>query len=372
MQTDKKQLNWLLVLTLAVLLLVAILPFGASARVVCALVMVPIVVLQSIVCKKRDILSINKSQVWMILATCALLFVMGMYLFGLRVGFARSYRFSLSSVFLNILPIAVIIVSTEHLRSVSLAQKNRLAGVLSFFAILLCDILICSRLTEIGTFNRFMDVVGLTLMPAVVENLLFHYLVKRYGVLPNITYRAIMGLYAYLIPYVPAISNALVALFKMFVVLFLYVFLDALFEKKRKYATKKKNLFAVPLTILCLCLMTGAVMVISNQFAVGSYVIATPSMTGELNVGDVVIYEKYDDQLIKEGQVLVFRKSGQVTIHRVTKIENINGQNRYITKGDANEHSDSGFIVASDIIGLVNYKLPFMGYPTLWLRSLFK
>jgi signal peptidase len=112
-------------------------------------------------------------------------------------------------------------------------------------------------------------------------------------------------------------------------------------------------------------------MVISNQFFIGTYVIATESMTGELNKGDAAIYERYDDQTITEGQVIAFEKNGIVVIHRVVDIQIINGQTRYFTKGDANEGLDSGFIFDSNIIGLINFKIPYIGYPTLWLRSLF-
>lgn len=112
-------------------------------------------------------------------------------------------------------------------------------------------------------------------------------------------------------------------------------------------------------------------MLISNQFYYGAYVIATESMTGELNRGDVAIYESYEEQLIIEGQVIVFEQNGSAIVHRVVDIEIINGITRYHTKGDANEDWDADYILDSDIIGLVNYKLPFLGYPTLWVRSLF-
>ena len=59
-------------------------------------------------------------------------------------------------------------------------------------------------------------------------------------------------------------------------------------------------------------------------------------------------------------------------VHRVADIQIINGTTRYYTKGDANEDLDTGFITDANIVGLVNYKLPFVGFPTLWIRSLFK
>ena len=113
-------------------------------------------------------------------------------------------------------------------------------------------------------------------------------------------------------------------------------------------------------------------MIVSNQFKYGSYVVATPSMTGELNQGDIAIFEKIDDQPITEGQVIVFEKDGIVIIHRVVDIETVNGTTRYYTKGDANEDLDAGFIVRSNVIGFVNLKLPYLGYPTIWMRNMFK
>jgi signal peptidase len=95
-------------------------------------------------------------------------------------------------------------------------------------------------------------------------------------------------------------------------------------------------------------------------------------MTGELNKGDIAIYERYDDQVIEEGQVIVFRDGNKHVIHRVVDKSNINGEFRYYTKGDANEHLDAGYITDSDIKGVVVLNLPYFGYPTLWLRDLFK
>ena len=113
-------------------------------------------------------------------------------------------------------------------------------------------------------------------------------------------------------------------------------------------------------------------MLVSNHFKYGAYVIATPSMTGELNQGDVALYETLDDSPITEGQVIVFEKNGIVVIHRVEKIETVNGISRYYTKGDANDDMDAGYIHRSSIIGIVNFKIPYIGYPTIWIRNMFK
>ena len=48
----------------------------------------------------------------------------------------------------------------------------------------------------------------------------------------------------------------------------------------------------------------------------------------------------------------------------------MDGERRYITKGDANEGNDSGYRTDSDIVGVVRLKVVYIGYPSLWLRQI--
>ena len=116
--------------------------------------------------------------------------------------------------------------------------------------------------------------------------------------------------------------------------------------------------------------MTSLVMIISCQFRFGALVIATESMTGEINKGDAIVYEQLDDQKITEGQVIVFTKNKLKIVHRVDEIEIINNETRYYTKGDANDDRDLGYITSADIDGVVLFKVAYVGYPTLWLREI--
>ena len=198
----------------------------------------------------------------------------------------------------------------------------------------------------------------------------------RYGFLPNIIYRALTVWVFYLIPYGSAISDGILALINLFLPIGIYFFIDSLYEKKKKYALGTRNRFTLflsrVLTVVAAVIMIGTVMLISNQFSYGAFVIATESMTGEINKGDVAIFEKYEDQPLQEGQVIVFVQNKSMVIHRIVDIQIINERTRYYTKGDANEDMDSGWRTEGDIVGLVNYELPYLGFPTLWLRSLFR
>ncbi|MBQ9112041.1 MAG: signal peptidase I [Clostridia bacterium] len=371
MYIDKKILYAISISSVAALFLALIIPenFG---RVIGAALLLPLAVIVCRLVKKRSILSINKKAVLGLMAVIALLYLILYYLTGLHFGFYRSiYTFEFSLFTKFIFPIAVMIISGEIMRSVLRAQNNKLVDVLVYVIGVLSEVLILSTLGQIQTFNKFMDVVGLTFLPAITANLLYHYLSKRYGAVPNIVYRSLITIFPYIIPYTSAIPDSLYAFVKILIPLLIYWFIDMLYEKKRRFAVKKKNKLSYVGAVLLAAVLLSFVMLISCQFRYGALVIATDSMTGEVNKGDAVIFEQYDDQTIVVGQVIVFRKDNNLIVHRVVDIKRINGFNRYYTKGDVNEDLDVGYITDADVVGLAYFKVPFVGYPTIFVRSLF-
>ena len=372
--TDKKQLHIISASVLAALLIVFFIPFETAGRVIAALIMAAAAVVAAVLLKKRSILSMNKHQVLMIMAVITVVYLMLYYLTGLGFGFQKNpYGLVGKFILESFVPIAVIIAASEMFRYVIRSGEDKCADVLCFISCVLAEMIACSTASvAVSSFNRFMELVAETMLPAIVAGTLYHYLSKRYGPYPGMVYRAGTTLYLYLIPVVPAMAKSLHAFADLIIPIAIFLFIDALFERKRRYALGKKSKFGTVITVTAIAMMLSLVMLISNQFHFGTLVIATDSMTGEINKGDAVIFERYDGRLIKEGQVIVFDKDGSMIVHRVDEIEIIDGQTRYYTKGDANEDRDSGYIGKASIVGTVGYKIPYVGYPTLWMRSLFK
>lgn len=371
--TDKKVLHIISASTLAALLIIFFIPFDTVGRVLAAFALAVAAAASYIFIKKRSILSMNKKQVTMIITAIAFVYLMLYYLSGIKLGFFKNpYALNGSVFFTRFLPTVAVIVASEIMRYILRAQEDKTADLLSYLSCVVGEMIVCSTASvAISSFNNFMDLVALTMFPAIIANLLYHYLSKRYGFYPNMIYRLITSLYIYIIPVKPNVSNSLMAFITLMMPLIIFLFVDSLYERKIRYALEKKSKLAIPITVIAVAIMIFVVLVVSNQFVIGSYVIATESMTGELNKGDAAIYERYEDQTVAEGQVIAFEKDDIVVIHRVVDIQIINGQTRYFTKGDTNDSNDSGFIFDSNIIGLVKFKIPFIGYPTLWLRSLF-
>jgi len=360
----------------SIILVIALLPLLALIKPIGRLIAVALLGAAAVIAwlfiKKRNILSINKKAILLIMSVSGLLYVVLYYLSGLSLGFSGNpYSLSGKIFFYYIIPIAAIIVLYEFVRSILQAQNDRFASCLAFFAGVIVDILISNILVSLRSFNGFMDLVGCVIFPALTANLLYNYVSKRYGMYPNIIYRSIITLSTYIFNVIPLVPDSLYSFAALFVPLIIYYFIDLLYEKKHRNAVQKPSKWRyVPLAAFIVFVIFTA-MLISNRFGFGTYVIATESMTGEINKGDVVIYDEYDGEILTVGQVIAFERNDSVFIHRVIDIENINGVNRYYTKGDANEDPDDGFVTDGDILGIIKIKMPYVGYPTIWVNSLF-
>ena len=354
------------------LLATALFATAESSKIVTACLLLPLTLLTCLLIKKRTVLSINKREVLLIVSIIAVLYVMAMQLSGLFFKFYKNPYFVNSEVFFKtVIPLAAIIIEIEIIRYVLLAQSNKVVSAIAFLSCVLAEVLAYSNIAGITSFNRFMDLVGMTLFPAITANIYYHYISKSYGALPNIAFRLISALYIYFVPTTSGMNDALVACIKLILPIIMLLFISALFDKKKKNAVRHGEKFSFACAALVVLAVVSVAMLISCQFRYGALVVGSESMTGEINKGDAIIYERYEDQKIEIGQVVVFTKGDSRIIHRVIDIERVNGELRYYTKGDANEFADSGYITDENIIGLTNLKIPYVGYPTIWIRNIF-
>ncbi len=372
MNKDKRILYISPLIIFAVLLIALFVDIGSS-KIVAACLLLPITVAVCLIIKKRGSLSINKREVLLLSTVVAVIYVVLVQMTGIYFGtYKNPYFINLDRFLKFVLPITVIIIAVEIVRYVFLLQKNKFVDFIIYLSCVIAEILMFSNLKSITTFNKFMDLVGLTLFPALCANVYYHYISKRYGAIPNIAFRLITTLYVYFIPRVTRMSDSLSSCINIVFPIIMLAFVSAMFEKKKTFAKNKGKALSRISVVLATVIIVSVAMLISCQFRFGAIVIATGSMTGEINKGDMIVYEQYDDQNIKEGQVIVFRENNSRIVHRVVKIENIGGEMRYYTKGDANEALDAGYRTEADIVGLTDVKIAYIGYPTLWLRELIK
>ncbi len=320
--------------------------------------------------KKRGELSIAKGQIAWFLPTIALFAVAVVYLSGIKFGFAQR-GVDVSVIWYSVIPITVTVVASELTRSVLLMQENKYITAASFVFTAAFEIAVLAEKSPLSSFTNFTAVIGMTVLPALASSVLYTHISKRYGALPVILYRAVLALYGKLIPIYPKIPDSLMAFAKIIFPFLVLGFIRLLYERRKLAVSRTKFSLKTVGVALSIIIMTLFVMLISCRFNYGMLVVATESMTGSIDVGDAIIYEDYDGEKIEEGQVAVFEKDGTTYIHRIVKIEHINGEIRYYTKGDANDANDAGHITEKNIVGLTDITIKYAGYPTLWMREIF-
>ena len=80
-----------------------------------------------------------------------------------------------------------------------------------------------------------------------------------------------------------------------------------------------------------------------------------------------------DASNIKIRDILQYQLERNAIIHRVTNIEEEDGKLYFTTKGDNNEFPDTKRVEENQVMGIVKFKIPYIGYPSVWFSEfLFK
>lgn len=324
--------------------------------------------------RKMPFSSVHRRAVLFVTAAGALLYTAALLLFGFRFGFfLADVTLTFRSLLVYVLPITVTVISSEIIRGAFLGQKGWLSWLLAFAIGVLSEVLLTTTFATATNFNRFMDLAGMALLPALAAQPLYQYTGKHYGIVPAITYRLITTLSPYLIPIKSGIPDSLGSFLSLLVPPALLFLLRLLYGRSVKHVPRGRGGVGMAVTVaVALVFISSFMMLISNEFRYRFLVIATESMTGSIDKGDGVIFEEFTGQFVEEGEVIVFLLNDRVTVHRVMDITYIDGVKRYFTKGDANDDWDHGSVTDEQVLGIVRAKLPYFGYPTLWLRGLFE
>lgn len=369
------------------IILIAFLFFALFAsniinRITLSIVLLIFAFVANLLFKKRTINSIYEKQVTISMVICAGVYLIILYLLGLYFDFVKpKIGLSLWSIINFIIPLSIAVVSSEIIRKKLLSQpaqikiknhKLNISLILIYISTVLIDLSIYTEVYNLTNLDDFLKALGYVLFASLSCNLLYNYISNRFNYKGIIIYRLITILYIYILPVIPDMYIFFQSFYRMLFPYLIYIFLEKNFGQKlftNTYVEKRNNIVGNTVLIV---VMTLIIMLISCQFKYGMLVIGSESMTGTLNKGDAIIYEEYKNQEIELGKIIIFDYNGLQTIHRVIDIKNINGEKRYYTQGDANKDPDAGYRTEKEIIGVIDLKIKHIGYPTLWLRSIFK
>jgi len=222
------------------------------------------------------------------------------------------------------------------------------------------------------------DYLLTTFLPLLVINFFLTYICTSDSLLGVLLFRCTYSLVPIFAPVLPNITQLFMALIVFSVVFIMFIIYDKhMYEDKHKQFRKAKpykwGRFIVPGLILVSCLGFGF-----GLFPVTPLAVASNSMQGTFNRGDMVIVQKLDAGkvagTVKLDDVIQFNLAGRPTVHRVIAImTDVGGAvTGYVTKGDNNPSPDTFPVAPEMVVGIVKFSIPILGFPSVLLSELSK
>lgn len=298
---------------------------------------------------------------------------------GLFIGFNKTgYNLRVISILENIIPVILIITMTEIIRYIFITKCSlyKTIYLLLMIVFILFDITLSINRYNLQILDELVNVIISIILPSISKNIMLNYLTLKVGYKPAILYRFIFELPIYFFPIFPDFGMYIESILKIVSPAILMYMIHYSFEKirnkeviikKTKFNYETINLIVFSIIILMIVSLS------SGWFKYYFLTIGSESMTGSINKGDIIIVKKLNDNEInnlKEGDILVFQHSKKIIVHRIVRILVIQNNNYFYTKGDYNESEDGYPIEKKDIIGTTSFRMPYLGYPAVWLNEL--
>lgn len=120
----------------------------------------------------------------------------------------------------------------------------------------------------------------------------------------------------------------------------------------------------VVLIVLCAVFLMG-----SRIMGYQVYTVISGSMEPEYRVGDLLYVKKVDVNTIKAGDPITFILNEDLVVatHRVVRVDSEN--QRFYTKGDANEIEDNDPVHFNNVIGVPQFSIPLLGYVSDYIQN---
>ena len=318
---------------------------------------------------------VNKYQTMFILIISYLIIYV---LLGLFLGYVKSiYSHALLGILKNIWDYIIPIIFIELIRNILV--RNSCNSKIVFLIIVLLFTLIDIDLFNIISLTNKAEIFKSTfsiILPAVIKNLSLTYISKTSGYTTNLIYLLPQKLTNIILPIFPDLDWYFISLLGILLPVFAFIIIKHLDDKiessKSKSRLKKEKpiriiILITPLIIFCLF--------VAGIFKYKPTAIVSNSMHPIFDRGDVVIIEKLDrkkSRNLKKYDIIEYKLKNIIVSHRIIHIEKHNdGSISYITKGDNNNTSDNEKVSSNQIIGIVKFRIPKVGYPSVWLNDFF-
>ena len=227
------------------------------------------------------------------------------------------------------------------------------------------------QLFSVSTVEAYVKLITVDFIPAIVTSMLLTYLAFTSGLGAMLVYRLGMVAMTILPPVVPKHDWYIIGMSAMLVALAVYVTVEQTqrdHERGRHHYTQVRRAYEAMMTATLVAL----VLFMTGIFTYKPMAIVSNSMVPVFSRGSVVIVQNAIDPMdIKVGDIIQYETTGKMITHRVVAIDAAadgSGKRVFITKGD-NVGSRDPLVAASQVRGIIRSQIPYIGYPTIWLKE---
>lgn len=300
------------------------------------------------------------------------------YFLGLFSGFVKSsYSLSFINIIKNTFPVIALILISELMRYVlfNKTKRNLPCLIIGCLLFVMVDVNTMVHIYDVKTALGITKMICLVVFPSITKNIFLTYLTMKVGYKNGIIYRLITEISTYLLPIFPDFGEYINVLLKTVLPIAIMARLNNMFNyysvrkiKDSRYNNRKLVLYSViTFALLTIVLLT------SGLFTYQALTIGSGSMSPAIEKGDVIILKGMKNEearKIKKGDVLVYNHDNKIIVHRVIKKSNNGETISFKTKGDYNNTKDSWTVKQEDVIGIVKFRIRWVGMPTVALNEL--
>lgn len=300
------------------------------------------------------------------------------YFLGLFSGFVKSsYSLSFINIIKNTFPVIALILISELMRYVlfNKTKRNLPCLIIGCLLFVMVDVNTMVHIYDVKTALGITKMICLVVFPSITKNIFLTYLTMKVGYKNGIIYRLITELSTYLLPIFPDFGEYINVLLKTVLPIAIMARLNNMFNyysvrkiKDSRYNSRKLILYSVITFALLLI-----VVLTSGLFTYQALTIGSGSMSPAIEKGDVIVLKSMKNEearKIKKGDVLVYNHDNKIIVHRVIKKSNNGETISFKTKGDYNNAKDSWTVKQEDVIGIVKFRIRWIGMPTVALNEL--
>ena len=321
-----------------------------------------------------------EKNILIITAFCVATCFLAMFGSGIFIGFlSNAYSLTFLKILNNIIGPIVIIIFFEIFRYILISSNKNDKKFLILFAILssIFEIAISFKVINFRGFANIFYTLFRDITPIVIKNFVLSYLCSKSSFKAPMLYRLVMETYEFILPIIPNISEYINTMIRIILPTAIYMIVihyinrveyEMNHSSDRAYEKSSFKLIDIPIYLVLILL----VCLVSGLFPHTLMSIGSNSMTPDISKGDVVIIEKLNKKdTLKKGNIIAYRNKNMIIVHRIVEVRKDGKKTIYKTKGDANNSVDDMDIEFEDVKGRVLFKVPFVGYPAVWLKELF-